>query len=113
LKKRKLVLHVPGAASEQLKRGLEAARRVFREEGATAWDAATAMFKRNAWDELDPDPVELTPHEDSISHVWEAAEYAARIACCGSIEEVPPDSYLQIRWLHKQDEPRDLPDRTA
>lgn len=46
----KLILHVEGAASESLERGVAAAWRVFRWNAANPWETAVARFKREGSD---------------------------------------------------------------
>jgi hypothetical protein len=48
-----LTLDAPGATSEQLARGLAAARRVFAAAGVSALEAAVGDYEREGWDVRD------------------------------------------------------------
>ena len=77
-------ISVPGASSEEIERGLAAARAVFEEAGISAERAAEASFAIEGWDEAGfPDDDSYPDDEDfAFAHVWGEADEAAAAACC-------------------------------
>jgi hypothetical protein len=105
LKKPRLVLHVPGATPEQVKRGLKAAQDYFAAAGVSPADARAALSKIEDEDIGVPD-VEISDREASIWHHWTEAQAVALEACSGHMKNVPPHSWLDYRTHHAGDEKR-------
>jgi hypothetical protein len=86
----RLTIQVEGATGEETARGLTAARRVFADNGTTAWEVAVAAFKR------DGEYQELTDREAEIAHLWDVADSAARDACCQGWSTMPERAGLEL-----------------
>ena len=105
----KLTMNAPGASTEQVQRGVEAALTVFAQRGTTAIEVADALAARNT-DEMmgafiPPELVEAGGHppkptatdrQIQIADVWYEAEEAAATACYGGARDKPRDAQLVL-----------------
>ena len=76
-------INVDGASTEEVERGLEAARAVFAKAGITPEQAADARFAVEGWD-VRGFPDDAYPDDDEIQYcsVWDEADQAAADAVC-------------------------------
>jgi hypothetical protein len=101
LMKPRLVLHVPSASADQLRRGLDAAKAYFKSVGVNAGEARNALTKIDDEDIGVPGIV-ISERESSIWHHWTEAQRVAIESCCGD-QSVPPRSWLEYRIHDERD----------
>lgn len=101
LEKPRLVLHVPGASAEQLRRGLDAAKSYLKSAGVDAAEARNALSKIEDEDIGVPNVV-ISERESSIWHHWIEAQRVAIESCCGD-KPVPARSWLEYRIHDESD----------
>lgn len=85
-----LRLMVEGASPDEIKRGLEAAMKVFNDAGIQPVEAAEGMLAFEGWDEAGfPHKGEEVLGEEnrSAANVWIQAQEAAIAACCADWPE--------------------------
>lgn len=95
-----LIIHAPGATTEEMNTATDAALTVFAGAGVEPWQAALGFFKRESWEhhgfaaEFEPSPEQLAAAE-----AWHEAQDAAKAACCrGWVpQRVPPGFILEVR----------------
>jgi len=82
-----------------MRRGIEAAEKVFAIAGISAEQAAGGMFALEGWDDASfADGREPTEDEDNVAAVWMEANKAAIYACCVDwpADQVPPYLLLEL-----------------
>jgi hypothetical protein len=79
-----LTLDAPGVTSEQLARGLAAARRVFAAAGVSALEAAVGDYEREGWGVRDLEG-DIAGPLIAWADVWEDANLAARESCLSNL----------------------------
>lgn len=78
-----LYLNIPGATSEEIARGVAAARSLFDTVGITPYEAAAAHFRRVAWGDAGFQASDApTEAESRAADAWTAANAAAVKSCC-------------------------------
>lgn len=85
----RLVLHVEGANSAELARGVSAAQAVFDADGADPWVCALGAYARETWDDQHGFDEEHVPGDDALdaAATMDSAESAAVEACCAGWPE--------------------------
>jgi hypothetical protein len=86
-------LNVPGAADQQLERGVEAAWKVLEAAHVHAYAAAASAFKLESLGGHS-----LTPEQEEWAKVWHKAVRAAIDAACEGLPSEPPGCDLQLLW---------------
>ena len=90
MRKWNLAIRIEGATQDDVKRGIAAAQAVFDAAGVEPLDAAAAIFKR------DGEVEELTDEDCELIEVWNAADTAANVACCGAWPKRPVHYILEL-----------------
>jgi hypothetical protein len=115
----KLILHLPGVPTEDIARGIAAARAVFDSAGVSALAAAAAALRRDRgepdasaddWEREElrlrhaPDEPSMLPvlyaaaTEGRLAYLWDEAEDAALSACGGDRTAVLERTCLQVTF---------------
>jgi hypothetical protein len=89
-----LLIHIAGASSAEIQRGIEAAQAVFDRSGVAPLDALIVRYKKSRGYE------ELTPAERRIDTIFDEADRQALLACCKGWtgERIPEHAGLEILW---------------